>query len=98
MKLIALTVLIVMLIISAWAWRVAPAKKAADQLVEIWRVNPWGKQFYFDFFGLEIMLALWMLADAMSCGAWLLFAACTLAMPIFGAMPAALYWLVRGLW
>lgn len=96
MNLVAAVVLIVMLIVSTWAWRLAPAKGAADQLVGIWRVNPWGKQFYLDFFGLEIMLALWMLADAASRGTWGLAAACALAMPIFGAMPAALYWLVRG--
>ena len=96
MNLVAIVVLIAMLAISTWAWRLAPTKRAADQLVGIWRVNPWGKQFYCDFFGLQIMLSLWMLTDAMSRGTWLLFAVCTLAMPMFGAMPAAVYWLVRG--
>ena len=97
MNAIALSVFVAVLAVSIWAWRVAPGRQAADQFVGIWRARPWGKQFYFDFFGLEIMLALWMLADAASHGAWFLAAGCVLVMPIFGAMSAALYWLLRGL-
>jgi len=97
MNAIAALVFVVMLAISIWAWRLAPTKRAADQFVGIWRVHPWGKQFYFDFFGLQIMLALWMLADAASRGSWFLAGVCIVAMPIFGAMPAALYFLLRGL-
>lgn len=96
MNLVAMAVLVVMLGISAWAWRKAPAREAADQFTGIWRVNPWGRQFYFDFFGLQIMLVLWMLADAMARGTWVWFAVCTVTMPVFGAMSAALYWLVAG--
>jgi len=95
MTAVAVGVLIVMIAISAWAWRQAPAKTAAEQFLGIWRVTPWGKQFYFDFFGLQIVLVLWMLTDAMTRGTYLLFALCTLAMPIVGAMSAALYWLLR---
>jgi hypothetical protein len=96
MKLIAVAVFLVMLSVSAWAWRLAPGRRAADQFVDIWRQRPWGKQFFLDFFGLEVMLALWMVADAASRGAWVLAGLCIAAMPIFGAMSAALYWLLRG--
>jgi hypothetical protein len=95
MDVIAIGVLLVMLAVSLWSWRLAPAKQSADQFVAIWRTTPWGKQFFLDFFGLEIMLALWMLADAATRGTWLAAGACVAAMPVFGAMAAALYWLLR---
>jgi|SRR5215470_13370772 len=90
----ALAVIAAWLVVTAWAWRMAPGRRAADQFLDIWRF-PWGKQFYVDFFGLQVVLALWMLSDAATRGAWLLAVACVAAMPILGAFPAALYWLVR---
>ena len=97
MHLMATVVFLAMLAVSLWAWRLAPAKQAADQFVGIWHVHPWGKQFYLDFFGLQIVLVLWMLTDAANRGSWLLVVPCILTMPIFGAMSAALYFLLRGL-
>jgi hypothetical protein len=41
------------------------------------------------------VLALWMLTDAGSHGTWARAIACIVAMPIFGSMSAALYWLLR---
>ena len=95
MNTIAAVVLVVLLAISLWAWRLAPSRQAAEQFIHIWRAHPWGKQFYLDFFGLQVMLALWMLADAGSRDALRLALACIATMPIFGAMSAALYWLAR---
>ena len=68
MDAVAVGVLLVMLVVSIWSWRLAPGQRSADQFIGIWRTTPWGKQFFLDFFGLEIMLALWMLADAASRG------------------------------
>src|SRR5262245_6942047 len=94
MTLAALAVIAAWVVVSVWAWRLGPGRRAADQFLEIWR-GPWGKQFYVDFFGLQVVLALWMLGDAAARGAWPLAVACIAAMPIFGALPAALYWLLR---
>jgi hypothetical protein len=95
MHTVALLVIVAWAGISAWAWSRAPGRQAADQFARIWQV-PWGKQFFVDFFGLEIVLALWMLSDAAVRGSWALGVICVAAMPIFGTLPAALYWLVRG--
>ncbi len=95
MQLVALLVVIAWLGVTVWASRSAPGRQMIDQFVYVWRL-PWGKQFYVDFYGLEIVLALWMLSDAAARGTWVLGLACVAAMPIFGALPAALYWLARG--
>lgn len=92
----AAVVLVVMVFVSLWAWRVRPAKQAADQFVDIWRL-PWGKQLMLDFLGLEIVLALWMISDAVSHGTWILAVLCMASMPVFGSMSAAAYWLLRSL-
>jgi len=96
MKAVALGVLVVLVFVSVWAWRLVPAQKAADQFREIWRM-PWGRQLLLDFFGLEIVLALWMFADAAARGTWVAAVVCIVAMPVFGSMSAALYWLLRAL-
>lgn len=96
MKAVALGVLVVLVFVSVWAWQLAPARKAADQFREIWRL-PWGKQLLLDFFGLEIVLVLWMFVDAAARGTWVAAIACIVAMPVFGSMSAALYWLLRAL-
>jgi len=93
---IATLILAGMLGFTVWCWVRAPAKAMADQFAGIWAVTPWGKQLMLDFFGLEVILALWMLADAQRADGSLTAAlACIVAMPVFGAMAAALYWLVR---
>jgi hypothetical protein len=96
MNAIAVVVLAGMLAVSAWSWWRAPAKAMANQFSGIWGVTPWGKQLMLDFFGLEVVLALWMLADAQRADGSLATAvACIAGMPVFGAMAAALYWLIR---
>jgi hypothetical protein len=92
---IAVFVLLGMATVSAWSWRAAPLRAMADQFKGIWGVTPWGKQLMLDFFGLEAILALWMIADAEARGSWLVAIACVVTMPLFGAMSAALYWLIR---
>ena len=93
MRLVALLVLLVLVAVSTRAWRQVPGRRAADQFVEIWQ-KPWGKQLMLDFFGLEAVLALWMLGDAAAHGTWTAAIACCVAMPVFGSMSAALYWLL----
>ena len=62
----------------------------------MWQIGPWGKQVIVDFYALELMLALWMVAHAAAHGTWILVALCIAAMPVFGAMPAAVYWFAAG--
>jgi len=96
MTMIATLVLIGLLLFTAWSWVRAPGKAMADQFAGIWAVTPWGKQLMLDFLGLEVVLALWMLADAQRADGSLAAAvACIVAMPVFGAMAAAAYWLIR---
>lgn len=95
MDYIAALVLIVVLVVSVWALRVAPGSKAADQFIAIWNTRPWGRQFYVDFFGLEVILALWMINDALANGHMTTAIICIVAMPVLGATSAAAYWLLR---
>jgi hypothetical protein len=95
MQLVALAVIAAWCSVTLWAWRAAPGRQAAEQFIGIWQ-RPWGKQFYVDFFGLEAILGFWMLADASARGSWAFAIACIVAMPVGGALPAALYWLLRG--
>jgi hypothetical protein len=53
--------------VTLWAWRRASARQAGDQFIGLWRL-PRGRQFYVDFYGLQSILALWMLADASAAG------------------------------
>ena len=76
------------------AWRAQPADQAGEEFLRIWRSGPWAKQFFVDFFGLEIVLALWMISHAATHGSWLLATLCIATMPVMGAMSAALYWIV----
>jgi hypothetical protein len=52
-------------------------------------------QLMLDFFALEVVLAMWMISDGVERGAWGLAGVCVAAMPLFGAIPAAVYWLAR---
>jgi len=94
MDFVAATVLVVVLLISLWSLRTAPGAQAAEQFVQIWKMR-WGKQFYFDFFGLQAILALWTVSDAIARDSWVAAAICLATMPILGAMSAAAYWLLR---
>jgi hypothetical protein len=94
MSVFAIVVLVVMLGVSVWSWSAAPGRRMAEQFRDIWAVA-WGKQLMLDFAGLEVILALWMLADARVSGHWVAAIACVVTMPVFGSMSAAAYWLIR---
>ena len=94
MRLIAIATIVALSVMFGWAWRITPGRAAGDQFLEIWRTRPWGTQVILDFYALELVLALWMLSDAAARGAWWAATVCLAAMPIFGAVPAAAYWLL----
>lgn len=96
MRIAALVVVLAWLVVTAWAWLRAPGKQAADQFAGIWRL-PWGKQFFVDFLGLEVVLALWMLVHANEQGTMASAVVCIATMPLLGALSPALYWLLHGL-
>jgi len=93
MTAIALVVLVAVAAISVWAFRRRPGDLAGKDFMHVWSFSPWGKQFMVDFWGLEIMLALWMVSHALAHGSLGVAVGCIVFMPIFGAMPAAVYWL-----
>ena len=95
MRIAALVVVAAWLVVTVWAWLRAPGKQAMDQFAGIWQI-PWGKQFFVDFFGLEVVLALWMLSDAATHGTVLVAVVCIVTMPLLGALSPAVYWLLRG--
>jgi hypothetical protein len=90
MDIAALIVLLVVVLVSVWALRKRP--DAIGDIVAIWK-RPWGKQIFVDFYGLEIVLVLWMASHAQDNGTWLAFGVSVVTMPFFGAMSAAAYWL-----
>jgi len=94
MSLVAVIVLLVLVPLTIWAWRRAPGRAAIAEFSAIWQNGSWGKQIIADFYGLEAILALWMLSHAMAHETLGLAIGCILAMPIFGSMAAAAYWLL----
>ncbi len=94
MNIAASVVLLGVAALSIWAWRQRPAAQFVSDFASIWRDSPWGKQLLVDFYGLEVVLVLWMTANAYETGSWLVFSICVATMPIFGAMSAAAYWLL----
>ena len=94
MHLVGLAVLIVVAAVSVWALVRRPGGLAGDDFVHVWTFSPWGKQFLLDFAGLEILLGLWMISHATAHGSLALATLCLVTMPVLGAMPAALYWLL----
>jgi hypothetical protein len=91
---VALAVLLVVAASSVVALRRRPGSVAGQDFLHVWRFSPWGKQFMLDFYGLEVILALWMLGHATSHDALGLAVVCIVLMPVFGAMAAAAYWLL----
>ena len=79
----------------AWAWVRAPGEQALRQFQALWAIRPWGRQVIVDFYALEAVLAVWMLADAAARGGLAPAVILVAAMPVFGAIPAAVYLLVR---
>ena len=73
MNIAAIVVLLVVALVSVWALRQRP--DAIADIVSIWE-RPWGKQIFVDFYGLEIVLILWMTSHAQESGSWLAFGLC----------------------
>ena len=94
MNIAALVVLLGVAVLSIWAWRQRPAAQFVSDFGSIWQASPWGKQLLVDFYGLEVVLVLWMTTHAYETGSWLIFGICVATMPMFGAMSAAAYWLL----
>lgn len=91
MNIVAIAVLLVVALISVWALRTRP--DVISDMASIWE-RPWGKQIFVDFYGLEIVLVLWMAANAHETGSWLAFGLCVATMPFLGSMSAAAYWIL----
>ena len=91
---LALAVLLVVAASSVIALRRRPGSVAGQDFLHVWSFSPWGKQFLLDFYGLEVILALWMVSHALAHDALGLAIVCLVAMPVFGAMAAAAYWLL----
>jgi hypothetical protein len=87
----AIVVLVCVAFVSVWAVRKSP--DALAEFASMWR-RPWGKQVFLDFYGLEIVLLLWMIPHASESGSWVAFGLCAATMPFLGAMSAAAYWLL----
>ena len=94
MDVAALVVFLAVAVLSIWAWRQRPATHVVTVFGSIWQSGPWGKQLLVDFYGLEVVLVLWMATHAYEAGSWLIFGVCVATMPLFGAMSAAAYWLL----
>ncbi|MGI9590226.1 MAG: hypothetical protein ACR2P8_02570 [Myxococcota bacterium] len=78
---------------TVWAlWR-SPGAGFLEQFQAIWAM-PWGKQVVADFYGLEVVLALFMITHAMTSGTWLVLTVCLVLMPFLGASAAAAYWIL----
>ena len=89
--------LVAVLVIAAVAVQTARAVRAQPDALQaigaLWRSGPWARQIFIDFYGLEIVLALWMLGHAAESGSFAPALICLLAMPVAGAMAAGAYWL-----
>jgi hypothetical protein len=87
---VAALVLIAVASVTGWALRRSP--DFFGEFRTVWGL-PWGKQVVIDFYGLEIVLALFMVTHAAASGTWLTLVVCLVLMPVFGSMAAAAYWL-----
>ena len=90
---IAALVLLAVASATFWAFRRSPGMGFAEEFGSTWKI-PWGRQLMLDFYGLEIVLALFMLSHAAGHGDWLVLGVCLALMPLLGASAAAAYWLL----
>ena len=88
---IAALVLLAVASTTIWALVRSPAG-FFDQFQSMWAM-PWGRQVVIDFYGLEVVLALFMITHAVGSGSWFVLVACLVLMPFLGASAAAAYWL-----
>ena len=78
---------------TVWAYRRSPGSGLVEQFRSILALT-WGKQVVVDFYGLQVVLALFMVTHALGSGAWLTLSVCLALMPFLGASAAAAYWLL----
>ena len=88
----AAATLVFVLGLTVWAIaRTGP--QTLTELGEAWNSGPWPKQIVADFYGLEVILALWMTQHAIGHETlWILIPGLA-SMPVLGASSAAAYWL-----
>ena len=91
MDFVAAGVLLAVAATTVWALRRSPGTGFLEQFQAMWAM-PWGRQVVVDFYGLEVVLALFMITHAMASGTWLALALCLVLMPFLGATAAAAYW------
>ena len=92
MSWIAVGVFLIVTASTLWALVRHPSG-IVDLVFTMWE-RPWGKQVLLDFYGLEVILALFMVTHAMGTGTWLAVSVCLVLMPFLGASAAAAYWLI----
>ena len=93
MTLAATLTLVAVLGITLWAAS-RSGSETLPELGRIWNTGPWPRQVVADFYGLEVILALWMIQHAAQHeSTWILIPS-LLTMPILGATSAAAYWLL----
>lgn len=92
MQLTAGIVLLTVASTTLWALKASP-RGIIEVGAFMWS-RPWGKQILLDFYGLEVVLALFMVTHAMASGAWIALIVCLVLMPFLGASAAAAYWLI----
>lgn len=89
----AAATLVCVLGITIWAIaRTGP--ETLGELRRVWRTGPWPRQIVVDFYGLEIILALWMIQHAGVHATYWILVPCLATMPLLGASSAAAYWLL----
>ena len=87
-----IALLVLLVFAGATAWAFARSSGLATEFMSIGSL-PWGRQILIDFYGLEVMLALFMVSHAAASGTWLALIVCLVLMPFLGAGAAAAYWL-----
>ena len=92
MNVAAALALLVVASATVWAIRKSPFGKMIEEF-QAMLAMPWGRQVVIDFYGLEVILALFMISHAMGAGTWVALTVCLVLMPVFGASAAAAYWL-----
>jgi len=95
-KLIAIAVVVAYLVVTVQALRGRPGGLAAQDFLHVWRFSPWGKQFIVDFYGMEVVLGVFVVSHALANGTLTLALVCLALMPALGALPPAVYLLVAG--
>ena len=85
---------VLLAVASTTVWALVRDRTGIIELGQFMWGKPWGKQILLDFYGLEVVLALFMISHATGTEAWLVLIVCLSLMPFLGASAAAAYWLI----